>query len=332
MNILLTGGTGYIGSHTAITLLEAGLNVFLLDNLSNSQCEVVKKIKKITLKTVTFIEGDIRDKSFISSTLKKYKIDTVMHFAGLKSVGDSSVKPIDYYDNNVGGTLSLIHAMQEASVTKIVFSSSATVYGSPHYLPIDEMHPTDPRNPYGRTKLHIEQILKDLCLSDTVWKVLCLRYFNPVGAHNSGLIGENPNGIPNNLLPFISGVASKKYPYVKIFGNDFATDDGTGVRDYIHLIDLAEGHLAGLNFLNENNGWHVFNLGTGKGTSVLEMIHTFARVSGKKIPFEFHSRREGDVAECYASAAKAFKILNWKPKKNLDSMCASAWKWEESKK
>jgi UDP-glucose 4-epimerase len=332
VNILLTGGTGYIGSHTAITLLESGLNVFLLDNLSNSKIDVVEKIEKITGKAIVFIEADIRNKSLISSTLKKYKIDAVMHFAGLKAVGDSTSNPLEYYDNNVAGTIALIQAMQVNSVTKIVFSSSATVYGNPHYLPIDELHPTEPTNPYGKTKLHIEQILKDLCLSDTSWKVLCLRYFNPVGADHSGLVGENPNGVPNNLMPFISGVASGKYPYVKIFGKDFATKDGTGIRDYIHVLDLSEGHLAGLNFLNDVNGWHVFNLGTGKGTSVLEMIDTFSKVSGKKIPFKFHGRRTGDVAECYASPEKASKMLNWKAKRNLDLMCASAWKWQESLK
>jgi UDP-glucose 4-epimerase len=332
VNILLTGGTGYIGSHTAVVLVEAGHKVVLFDNLSNSHRNVVDRLKTITLQDIPFVEGDIRNTSLLSKTIQAHQIDVVMHFAGLKAVGESVNKPLEYFDNNVGGTISLLDAMRENNVRTIVFSSSATVYGYPQYLPIDESHPTASTNPYGRTKLHIEEMLKDLVNSDLSWGVVCLRYFNPVGAHDSGLIGENPNGIPNNLMPFVSQVAAGVHSKVSIFGGDYPTPDGTGVRDYIHVVDLAEGHLAAINFLVNKQGWHVINLGTGYGTSVLEMIYQFASSSGRPVPYEIVGRRSGDVAASYTSVDKAQKLLNWKTVRDMKSICASAWKWQESLK
>ncbi len=332
MNILLTGGTGYIGSHTAVVLIEAGHNVVLFDNLSNSRRDVVDRLKKITQKDITFIEGDIRDTALLSKTIKAHQVDAVIHFAGLKAVGESVEKPLEYFDNNVGGTISLLNAMQENQVNSLVFSSSATVYGEPQYLPIDEDHPTSSTNPYGRTKLHIEEMLQDVAESEPSLGVICLRYFNPVGAHESGLIGESPTGIPNNLMPFVSQVAAGLRPKVYVFGKDYPTADGTGVRDYIHVLDLAAGHLAAINLLATKKGWHAINLGTGCGSSVLEMINQFALSSGKPVPYEVVDRRPGDVASCYASANKAEKLLKWKATRDLKSMCASAWKWQESLK
>lgn len=333
MNILLTGGTGYIGSHTAVVLVEAGgHNVVLFDDLSNSQKDVVSRLKQITGKAIPFVEGDVREKLLLSKTIKDYKIDAVIHFAGLKAVGESVERPLEYFDNNVGGTISLLKAMHENSVKKLVFSSSATVYGEPQYLPIDEDHPTSATNPYGRTKLHIEEMLQDVVAADEASGVVCLRYFNPVGAHESGLIGESPNGTPNNLMPFVSQVAAGKRAKVNVFGDDYPTADGTGVRDYIHVLDLASGHLAAINFLAGMKGWHAINLGTGYGSSVLEMISQFALSSGQSIPYEFVGRRPGDVASCYASAEKAERLLNWKATRDLKSMCSSAWKWQESLK
>jgi UDP-glucose 4-epimerase len=329
MNILLTGGMGYIGSHTAVTLIEAGHEVTLFDNLSNSDSSVLQSLEKITGKKITFIKGDIRDFESLSNTLKKYKIDTVMHFAGLKAVGESVQDPARYYDNNVGGSLSLIRAMQENAIKKIVFSSSATVYGEPQYLPYDEDHPTNPINPYGRTKLFIEEILGDVVASDSEWSVTTLRYFNPVGAHESGLIGESPKGIPNNLMPYIVKVASGELEKLKVFGNDYETRDGTGERDYIHVMDLVEGHLAALNFLKEHKGWHVINLGSGKSTTVLELINTFERISHKKISYDIIARREGDTAVSYAKPDLASIKLQWKTKRTLESMCESALKFKE---
>lgn len=332
MNILLTGGTGYIGSHTAVALIDAGHQVVLLDNLTNSKRDVLARLEKITGKKIPFIEADIRDTEQVTLVLKEYQIETVVHFAGLKAVGESVKKPLEYFDNNVGGTISLLHAMQENQVNSLVFSSSATVYGEPQYLPIDEVHPTSATNPYGRTKLHIEEMLHDLIASDHSLSVICLRYFNPVGAHESGLIGENPNGIPNNLMPFVSQVAAGKRPKVYVFGNDYPTIDGTGVRDYIHVLDLAAGHLAAINFLVSGKGWHAINLGTGSGSSVLEMIRQFALSSGRPVPYELVDRRSGDVASCYASAEKAKKLLKWKAGRDLKSMCSSAWKWQRTLK
>ena len=330
MNILLTGGTGYIGSHTAVVLIEAGHKVVLFDNLTNSRQDVVDRLESITNQNIPFVEGDVRDTLLLSRTIKDYQVDAVIHFAGLKAVGESVEKPLEYFDNNVGGTISLLKAMQENQVKTLVFSSSATVYGEPQYLPIDESHPTSATNPYGRTKLHIEEMLHDVVTSDSAFGVVCLRYFNPVGAHESGLIGESPNGIPNNLMPFVSQVAAGKRAKVNVFGDDYPTVDGTGVRDYIHVLDLASGHLAAINFLAGTKGWHAINLGTGFGSSVLEMIGQFASSSSRSVPYEVVGRRPGDAASSYASAEKAEKLLKWKATRDLKSMCSSAWKWQEN--
>ena len=330
MNILLTGGAGYIGSHTAVTLIEAGHDVVLFDNLSNSDAFVLDCLEKITGKKITFIEGDIQDTELLSKTLSEYKVETVMHFAGLKAVGESVQDPLQYYDNNVGGSLSLIRAMQQNKVKKIVFSSSATVYGEPQYLPYDEDHPTNPINPYGRTKLFTEDILHDVAVSDSEWSIAVLRYFNPVGAHESGLIGESPKGTPNNLMPFIVKVASGELEKLNIFGNDYETRDGTGERDYIHVVDLAEGHLAALNFLKEHKGWHAMNLGSGQSATVLELLHAFEKINHKKIPYKVVARREGDLPAYFAKPDLANKALQWKTKRSIESMCESAWKFQES--
>jgi len=332
VNTLLTGGAGYIGSHTAVDLVEAGHKVVLFDNLSNSCRDVVGRLERITNQSIPFVEGDIRDTSLLSKTIKEKKVDAVIHFAGLKAVGESVERPLEYFDNNVGGTISLLEAMQENQVKTLVFSSSATVYGEPQHLPIDENHPTSATNPYGRTKLHIEEILQDVVASDSAFGVVCLRYFNPVGAHESGLIGESPDGTPNNLMPFVSQVAAGRRTKVSVFGDDYPTVDGTGVRDYIHVLDLASGHLATINFLAGTKGWHAINLGTGFGSSVLEMIGQFASSSDRSIPYEVVGRRPGDVASCYASAEKAERLLKWKATRDLKSMCSSAWKWQESLK
>ncbi len=332
MNILLTGGAGYIGSHTAVDLVEAGHKVVLFDNLSNSCRDVVGRLERITNQSIPFVEGDIRDTLLLSKTIKEKKVDAVIHFAGFKAVGESVKRPLEYFDNNVGGTTSLLEAMQENQVKTLVFSSSATVYGEPQYLPIDENHPTSATNPYGRTKLHIEEMLQDVVASDSAFGVVCLRYFNPVGAHESGLIGESPDGTPNNLMPFVSQVAAGKRAKVNVFGDDYPTVDGTGVRDYIHVLDLVSGHLAAINFLAGTKGWHAINLGTGYGSSVLEMIGQFSSSSDRSIPYEVVGRRPGDVASCYASAEKAEKLLKWKATRDLKSMCSSAWKWQESLK
>lgn len=330
MNILLTGGMGYIGSHTAVTLIEAGHDVVLFDNLSNSDASVLDRVEKILSKKISFVEGDIRDTELLFKTLKDYKVEAVMHFAGLKAVGESVQNPLQYYDNNVGGSLSLIHAMQQNRIKKIVFSSSATVYGEPEYLPYDEDHPTNPINPYGRTKLFIERILRDVAISDFGWSIAVLRYFNPVGAHESGLIGESPKGTPNNLMPYIVKVASGELEKLNIFGNDYETRDGTGERDYIHVIDLAEGHLAALNFLKEHNGWHAINLGSGRSTTVLELIHAFEKTNHKTINYKIIERRDGDLPAYFAKPDLANKILSWKTKRSIESMCGSAWKFQES--
>jgi len=329
MNILLTGGTGYIGSHTAVVFVEAGHKAVIFDNLSNSQKGVVSCIEKITGKAIPFVEGDVRDTPLLSKTIKDYQVDAVIHFAGLKAVSESVERPLEYFDNNVGGTFSLLHAMQENQVKTLVFSSSATVFGEPKYLPIDESHPTRPMNPYGRTKLHIEEMLSDLALADGSWGIICLRYFNPVGAHDSALIGENPSGTPNNLMPFVSQVAAGLRSKVYVFGGDYATPDGTGVRDYIHVMDLAEGHLAAVELLKNMRGWEAINLGTGVGSSVLEMIKQFSSSSGRPVPLELVDPRPGDAASCYTSTKKAAELLEWKAKRNLESMCLSAWKWQE---
>ena len=328
MNLLLTGGTGYIGSHAAVALTEAGHKVVLYDNLCNSSAAVVDRLEAITGQSLGFVQADIRDTALLAHTLGQHAIDAVIHFAGLKAVGESVEKPIDYYANNVHGTVSLLQAMREANVKTLVFSSSATVYGDPKYLPIDEAHPTSATNPYGRTKLHIEEMLTDVAGSDESWRIACLRYFNPVGAHASGLIGEDPNGIPNNLMPYIAQVATGKLPQLNVFGDDYDTPDGTGVRDYIHVMDLAEGHLAALNYLQKKNGWHAINLGTGNGYSVLDMVKAFEATSGQRIPYRIAPRRSGDVARCYAMAGKAATELGWKATRTLHDMCASTWHWQ----
>ena len=325
MNILLTGGAGYIGSHAAVVLTEAGHQVVILDNFCNSQRSVLERLAKILGKAVPCVEGDVRDTALIKKTLKDYQIDAVMHFAGLKAVGESVQNPIDYFDNNVGGTISLLQAMRATNIKTLVFSSSATVYGAPQYLPLDENHPTQATNPYGRSKLHIEEMLADVVASDASWYIACLRYFNPVGAHESGLIGEDPNGMPNNLMPYIAQVALGELPHLNVYGNDYDTPDGTGVRDYIHVMDLAEGHLAALSFIKQQSGLNIFNLGTGKGSSVLEMAKAFEEVSGKSIPLKVTARRNGDVATCYAKVDKANADLSWKATRTLQEMCASTW-------
>ncbi len=330
MNILLTGGAGYIGSHTAVVLIEQGHEVVLYDNLCNSDPSVLDNLEKITNKKIIFIEGDIRDTSLLSKTLKKYNIEAVMHFAGLKAVRESVQDPIRYYDNNVGGSISLIKAMQQNQVKKMVFSSSATVYGEPKYLPYDENHPKSPINPYGRSKLFIEDILRDISISDSEWSFAVLRYFNPLGAHESGLIGEIPKGVPNNLMPYIVKVASGEIKTLKVFGSNYETRDGTGERDYIHVMDLAEGHLASLDFLKEHKGWYAINLGSGQSTTVLELIYCFEEINHKKIPYEMVARREGDLPAYYAKPELANTILKWKTKRSIESMCQSAWMFNKN--
>ena len=330
MNVLLTGGTGYIGSHTAVALLNSGHKVVLYDNLSNSSELVLHKLARIAGQPIPFVKGDVRDTRLQAETLAAYCVDAVIHFAGLKSVGESVDKPVDYYANNVQGTISLLQAMQSAQVKTLVFSSSATVYGEPQYLPLDESHPTRATNPYGRTKLHIEEILADVAASDPDWQIACLRYFNPVGAHESGLIGENPNGVPNNLMPYVAQVAAGQRVELSVFGGDYPTADGTGVRDYIHVMDLAEGHVASLAFLSQNTGWHAINLGTGKGYSVLDMVQSFEKTSGRQVPYKIVSRRAGDVAACYSDPKKASEELNWRATRTLDDMCASTWRFQQS--
>jgi UDP-glucose 4-epimerase len=330
MNILLTGGTGYIGSHTAIVLLDAGYNVILFDNFSNSAEDVVSQIESITNKSPVFVKGDVRDSRKLSQVLGDQKIDAVIHFAGLKAVGESVHSPIKYFDNNVSGTISLVKAMKECNIKKLVFSSSATVYGEPKYLPLDEQHSISVMNPYGRTKLQCEQFLTEVAHSDASWRVTCLRYFNPIGAHDSGLIGERPLGVPNNLSPYIARVAKGLLPHVAIFGDDYETLDGTGVRDYIHVMDLAEGHLAALKQLsNRKSSVEVFNLGTGIGHSVLEVIAAFEIACEKPIPRLITPRRPGDIGSCFANTQKAHKILNWSAKRSLADMCESAWKFQK---
>ena len=332
MNILLTGGTGYIGSHTAVVLANAGHSVVLYDNLANSDASVVDRLEKIVGSRLPFVAGDIRSTDLLASTLGSYSIEAVIHFAGLKSVGESVRNPLAYYDNNVGGTISVLRAMTRVGIKRLVFSSSAAVYGDPQYLPIDEAHPRGATNPYGHTKLQIENIIEDLAASDASWRITCLRYFNSVGAHESGLIGENPNGVPNNLMPFLASVAAGRLPCLNIFGGDYGTPDGTGVRDYIHVMDLAEGHLAALNVMcavsAERAAFEAFNLGTGRGQSVLEMLAAFEQASGRSIQSRVVPRRAGDVAACYARADKAAKSLGWVASRLLNNMCLSTWNFQ----
>ena len=330
MKILLTGGLGYIGSHCAVVLAAAGHEIVIVDNLSNSDIRVLERLRRITNRPIDFVEGDIRDQAKILHLLQSHKIEAVVHFAGLKAVGESVAEPLRYFDNNVNGTVSLLEAMTTADVHLLVFSSSATVYGDPRYLPLDEAHPTSATNPYGRTKLHIEEILQDVARADPRWRIVSLRYFNPVGAHESGLIGEDPNGIPNNLMPYITRVAAGLLPELSIYGCDYDTPDGTGVRDYIHVMDLAEGHNAALAFAaHMPQAYDVFNLGTGQGYSVRDMVEAFARINAVAIPHKFAPRRAGDVASCYAKADKAAEILGWRARRNLEDMCQSSWHFQK---
>jgi UDP-glucose 4-epimerase len=331
MNILLTGGTGYIGSHTAVVLAQAGHNLVLFDNLSNSKSDVVGRLQTITGIELPFVEGDIRDTALLREVMKMQNTDAVIHFAGLKAVGESVAKPLEYYHNNVYGSLCLLQAMQDSGVKRLVFSSSATVYGEPKYLPIDEAHPTAPTNPYGWNKLHIEQMLSNLVVADPEWRISSLRYFNPVGAHESGLIGEDPNDIPNNLMPYIARVAAGKLPYLNVYGNDYPTHDGTGIRDYLHVMDLAEGHLAALAHLDQQAApMDYYNIGTGKGSSVLEMIVAFGTACNRSIPHKIESRRDGDVAEMAAQVTKANRQLSWKAGRSVTDMCTDAWRFQQS--
>ena len=304
--------------------------MLLYDNLSNSTDSVLERLIQITGQEMRFIRGDVRDTELLRNTLISNNIDAVIHFAGLKAVGESVEKPIDYYANNVQGTIGLLQAMQSAQVKTIVFSSSATVYGEPQYLPLDESHPTSATNPYGRSKLHIEEMLKDVASSDLDWRIACLRYFNPVGAHESGLIGDSPHGVPNNLMPYIAQVVVGQRAELSVFGDDYPTADGTGIRDYIHVMDLAEGHAAALGLLSQTTGWHAINLGTGKGYSVLEMVQAFEKASGRQVPYKIVPRRAGDVAACYADPQKASKVLSWRGTRTLDDMCASTWRFQQS--
>lgn len=332
MNVLLTGGTGYIASHTATVLSLLGHQVLLYDNLSNSTDCVVEKLIQITGQRIDLVKGDVRNTQLLEDKLVSHGIDAVIHFAGSKAVGESVENPIDYYANNVQGMISLLHAMRSTKVKTLVFSSSATVYGEPQYLPLDEDHPNNPTNPYGRTKLHIEQMLRDVAYSDFDWRIACLRYFNPVGAHESGLIGEYGKGIPNNLMPYIAQVAAGQRSELSVFGGDYATSDGTGVRDYIHVMDLAEGHAVTLAFMSQATGWHAINLGTGKGYSVFEIIQAFEKVSGCQVPYKVVARRAGDIAAYYANPKKAHEVLNWNATRTLYDMCASTWRFHHSQR
>jgi len=326
--ILVTGGAGYIGSHTIVLLLQAGYEVVVVDNFSNSSAKSIERVEKITGKEVKVFDVDIRDKKSLREIFDMYDIDAVIHFAGLKAVGESVEKPLEYYDNNVGGTISLCKVMSEKGCKKIVFSSSATVYGDPKSVPIKEDFPLSATNPYGRSKLFIEEILRDLYISDNSWKIVLLRYFNPVGAHESGLIGEDPSGIPNNLMPFISQVAVGKREYLNIFGGDYPTADGTGVRDYIHVMDLAEGHLKALERIDTFDKVETINLGTGRGYSVLDMVKAFKKASSRKIAYKITDRRAGDIAVCYADPSKAKELLDWEAKFGIEKMCEDSWRWQ----
>lgn len=328
IQILLTGGCGYIGSHTVVQLLEAGAQVIVLDNLCNSKREVINRIEMITGRRPEFVVGDIRDRELLRSLFNGHQIESVIHFAGLKAVGESVQKPLEYYDNNVSGSVILFEEMERAGVKNLVFSSSATVYGDPASVPITEDFPLKTTNPYGQSKLMVEDILRDIHKSDGSWNIALLRYFNPVGAHESGLIGEDPSGIPNNLMPFVAQVAVGKREKLAVFGNDYPTPDGTGVRDYIHVDDLASGHLAAISALKKQGGLVTVNLGTGCGYSVLEMINAFEKASGKPVKFEIINRRPGDIAVCYANPLKAKELFGWVAQHDIDRMCVDAWRWQ----
>ncbi|HEY0065289.1 MAG TPA: UDP-glucose 4-epimerase GalE [Telluria sp.] len=328
MKILVTGGLGYIGAHTCVELVKAGHQPVALDNLSNSQAEVCEQVARITGGALPFIEADIRDEAALHEAFAGGSFDAVIHFAGLKAVGESVAQPLQYYDNNVAGSVALFTAMQKHNVRTLIFSSSATVYGDPDSVPIDETAPLRATNPYGRSKLIIEDILRDLAASEDGWRIGILRYFNPVGAHESGLIGEEPNGVPNNLMPFIAQVAQGRRAQLSVFGSDYPTLDGTGVRDYIHVVDLAIGHVKTLQRLADKPGVSTYNLGTGRGNSVLEMIHEFEKASGVAIPYRLVDRRPGDIAACFANVALAQQELGWTAQRNVAQMCADTWRWQ----
>ena len=328
MKILVTGGAGYIGSHTCLLLLEAGYEIIILDNFSNASKESIRRVEAITGKEMEVVEGDICDELCLRGIFSANRIDAVIHFAGLKAVGESVEEPLRYYENNVCGTVQLCEVMAEYGCRSIVFSSSATVYGDPHSVPIREDFPLKATNPYGRSKLMVEEILRDIYLSDPEWRIVLLRYFNPVGAHKSGMIGEDPNGIPNNLMPFIAQTAVGKREKLYIFGDDYNTPDGTGVRDYIHVVDLAQGHLNALEKIDALDGVLTVNLGTGRGYSVLEMVHAFEKASGRNVPYEIAPRRSGDIAQCYADPSYAKEVLGWEARYGVDEMCEDTWRWQ----
>ena len=327
-SILVTGGSGYIGSHTVVELMAAGHDVFIIDNLCNSKASVLDRIERIAGRRPGFQQIDLRDRAGLRKLFAAHRFDAVIHFAGLKAVGESVIKPLMYFDNNVSGSVTLFECLSEAGVKTIVFSSSATVYGDPATVPIREDFPLSAASPYGRCKLMIEDILRDVAKSDAAWRVALLRYFNPVGAHESGLIGEDPNGIPNNLMPFVAQVAVGKLRELAVYGSDYPTPDGTGVRDYIHVVDLARGHNAALAALHENSGVLTVNLGTGRGHSVLEMVRAFAAASGRPVPYRMAARRPGDIAQCYADPTRAFDMLGWRAQLGVDAMCADTWRWQ----
>lgn len=327
-SILITGGAGYIGSHACVEFLSAGHKVIVIDSLQNSSREAINRVSRIARKPIVFFHADVRDRSALNEVFTKHRVEAVMHFAGLKAVGESVAKPLAYYDNNVCGTLKLLEAMAAHGVHKIVFSSSATVYGQPEAMPIPEEAALGAANPYGRTKVMIEEILRDLGQAEDSWRIAVLRYFNPVGAHESGLIGEDPKGIPNNLVPYISQVAVGRREYLSVWGNDYETADGTGVRDYIHVVDLAKGHMAALRKLKETAGVLTYNLGTGRGQSVLEMVRAFEQASGQRIPYRISNRRPGDIPICYADPSKAQRELDWTATRGVLEMCRDSWRWQ----
>ena len=329
LKVLLTGGAGYIGSHTAVECLAAGHEVVVFDNLSNSSPKSLDRVVQIAGKQLAFVQGDIRDRTALRALFAEHAIDAVVHFAGLKAVGESVGKPLLYYDNNISGSVSLFEEMDAAGVKSVVFSSSATVYGDPQTVPITEDFPLSATNPYGRSKLFIEDMLRDIARADAGWNIALLRYFNPVGAHESGLIGEDPRGIPNNLMPYVAQVAVGRLPYLNIFGGDYPTPDGTGVRDYIHVVDLARGHVAALNKLHQLGGVQTWNLGTGRGVSVLDMARAFEAASGRPVPYQITSRRPGDVAQCWADTARAARDLGWCAEYDLPRMCRDTWRWQQ---
>ena len=327
MSVLVTGGAGFIGSHTVVQLLDHGEEIVILDNFSNSSPDVLDKIRQISGKDFGFYEGDMRDRELLERIFTENEIEAVIHFAGLKAVGESVEKPLEYYDNNINGTLCVLEAMKAHGCKRMIFSSSATVYGNDNKVPFTEDMKTSATNPYGWTKVFIEHILEGVCTSDREFSAVLLRYFNPIGAHRSGLIGEKPNGIPNNLMPYIVKVANGEYDHLNVFGDDYDTPDGTGVRDYIHVVDLADGHIAALEYARKNNGVQTVNLGTGRGTSVLELVRAFEKASGKKVPYVIAPRRAGDIAECYADVTKAKKVLGWQAKYDIDDMCVDNARW-----